>query len=144
MGLLDRFVSRFARGNAAPATTPTSIVQVQSIIQAYSRVLERSAPGAVADASGLPYPKETIEYAILFALRVADDEDLRSYLRQAFLDLSRWQDGVGRGGRRSGLRASATTPGGAAASSEPDPWAAVMQTDLDRLTRKLQESGFAA
>lgn len=144
MGLLDRFVSRFAHGKSAPVTSPTSIVQVQTILQAYSRVLERSAPapGTVADAARLPYPKETIESAILFALRVAEDEELRADLRQSFLDLARWQEGVAPAGRRSGFRGASTAQADGATTPGQEP-AAMLQADLDRLIRKLQDSGFA-
>ncbi len=67
------------------------------IIQAYGKILEKSAPvpGTVADASKLPYPKQQIKDAIVAALRSTDDPDMKEQLKVGYIQLSVWQEGVG-------------------------------------------------
>lgn len=70
---------------------------VLAIIHAYGETLEfhTPAPGSVADARKLPYPKQVIKDALIAALRSSPDQQFREHLKIGYLQLSSWQDNVG-------------------------------------------------
>jgi hypothetical protein len=70
---------------------------VEKVVQAYGAVLQHDAPapGCVADASKLPYPKEQIKQALITALRLTKDAPAREHLKVGYIQLANWQPGVG-------------------------------------------------
>lgn len=95
MGLLDRI---FGRPKAKKyASGEMTLEAAKTIVQGYGAVLESSAPapGCVADIRGLPYPKERIKQALVFALRVTQELQVREQLKVAYISLADWQEGVG-------------------------------------------------
>lgn len=92
MGLLDRFFGGAkAKPNAPTGMTPE---EAEKILQAYGHALEFSAPtpGTVADARTLPHPKERIKQAIVFAIRHANNPQMREQLKVGYICLADWQD----------------------------------------------------
>ena len=95
MGLLDRSFGRAK--DAQPAPTGMSPETAQNIVQDYGAVLGSSAPapGCVADVRNLPHSKERIKQALVFALRVTKEPQIREQLKVAYISLADWQGGVG-------------------------------------------------
>ena len=78
--------------------SPEQAIQTaQRIAQAYGDVLHSSAPlpGCVADASRLPYDKDTIKHALAICLSANNDPHLIQHLKHGYLQLAAWQYGVG-------------------------------------------------
>ena len=73
------------------------IRSAQRIAQSYGHVLASSAPlpGCVADASQLPYEKDTIKQALAICLCASSDPQLIRQLKHGYLQLTAWQNGVG-------------------------------------------------
>src|ERR1700679_2161591 len=69
---------------------------VQKIINDYGAALE-SRKSSFADASELPYPKPVIKAAILAALSITHDERMREVMRNNYMFLAEWQEGIGPG-----------------------------------------------
>jgi hypothetical protein len=69
----------------------------EKIVQDYGAVLGSAAPGpgCVADARKLPHPKQRIKQALVFALRMTKEPQMREQLKVGYISLSDWQDGVG-------------------------------------------------
>lgn len=69
----------------------------EKIVQDYSAVLGSAAPapGCVADARKLPHQKERIKQALVFALRMTKEPQMREQLKVGYISLSDWQEGVG-------------------------------------------------
>jgi hypothetical protein len=81
MGILKRLF-----GGGDPTTQSTVPGQeAEKIIQAYGALLQAQppAPGRVADARKLPFPKERIKAALIFGLKATNDQQMN------------WQEGVG-------------------------------------------------
>ena len=57
------------------------------IVQEYGNTLETAAPapGAIADENQLPYPKQKIKNAIVEALRITDDPQLKEHLKVGYI-----------------------------------------------------------
>jgi hypothetical protein len=70
------------------------IEQALEIVGAYGLALERAkrAPGHVSDSADLPYPKDTIKWAILQLLAAIPDPAKREPLRVGYVALAEWQD----------------------------------------------------
>jgi hypothetical protein len=68
-----------------------------TIIQAYCDVLKSQAPkpGDVADERLLPFPKDKIKAEIIVALRNESDQNKIDRLKDSYLRLAEWQEGVG-------------------------------------------------
>lgn len=67
--------------------------EVERIVNAYGRVLrETAATGLVRDIHSLPYSKGQIKEALQFALRITDDESMRSHFVGAYIALSDFQE----------------------------------------------------
>ena len=120
--------------------------KIGAIVRSYGAFLEHSAPapGCVADASKLPFPKAEIRQAMLMAMALTDDEDMRNNLRGAYLWLANWQENVGEAdqgidGRElsavQDLRASARLAIEQAQLAKK--WEPIVQKDLENLQREL-------
>ncbi|HWP23358.1 MAG TPA: hypothetical protein VNM15_04115 [Candidatus Binatia bacterium] len=107
MKLLNRLFGRTKTGEAASdsltltaaakkiLTAHTSLIKIASD---YGAVLASSAappPGCVADARKLPHPKEQIKNALVYALGIVEDPQMRSALKICYISLANWQEGVG-------------------------------------------------
>jgi len=81
-----------ARAALAAGATDLRAEQALEILREYGEALERSAaqPGVAPDASGLPYPKDTIKWALLIVLEAAEPSR-RETLKAAFIALADWQ-----------------------------------------------------
>lgn len=72
--------------------------KLNKIASDYGAVLASSAapaPGCVADAGKLPHRKEHIKEALVYALRVIEDPQMRNALKICYVSLANWQEGVG-------------------------------------------------
>ena len=67
--------------------------QALGVVQAYGESLDRSRhePGFVSDAADLPYPKETIKWALLLLLAALRDPAQREPLKAGYVALAEWQ-----------------------------------------------------
>jgi hypothetical protein len=95
MGLLGNI---FGKSSGQTTSKPSlSDAQALEIIQRYGKVVENEAPapGCVADAGKLPYPKAQIKEALIIGLRFAKDPKMADALMASYLQLSDWQEGVG-------------------------------------------------
>ena len=97
--LVNTSPSNCLRETADPGRdAPEQAIQTaQKIAQAYGHVLDSSAPlpGCVANASHLPYDKDTIKHALTICLSANNDPHLTQYLKHGYLQLAGWQYGVG-------------------------------------------------
>ena len=81
-----------ARTAIAPhAAADLRIAQALEIVRAYGEALAARVPGSVCDSAALPYPKETIKWALLMVLGAIDDPAGRLPLKTAFVALAEWQ-----------------------------------------------------
>lgn len=69
----------------------------QKIVQEYADFLEIAAPlpGRIADESRLPYSKLLIKNALSVCINSTGDRELIGHLKNGYLMLSAWQQGVG-------------------------------------------------
>jgi len=95
MGLLDCVFGRTKTESSDAGAMPPAVAE--KIVQDYGAVLGSAAPapGCVADARKLPYPKERIKQALVFALRMTKEPQMREQLKVGYISLSDWQEGVG-------------------------------------------------
>lgn len=93
MGLFDAACAALGSGERG---ADLRIGQALEIVRAYGEALEQStrAPGAVDDAADLPYPKETIKWALLLLLGALHDAAGREPLKVGYVALAEWQDVV--------------------------------------------------
>ncbi|QYZ66994.1 MAG: hypothetical protein HPY30_13990 [Gammaproteobacteria bacterium (ex Lamellibrachia satsuma)] len=70
---------------------------IETIVQEYGGVLENSAPapGCVSDSKNLPYSKQEIQQALIAALNLSTDPQIKEHLKTGYISLADWQDGVG-------------------------------------------------
>ena len=131
-------------------TSDSADTDFVSIVQAYGKILETSAPvpGTVADASKLPYPKQQIKDAIVAALRSTDDPQMKEHLKVGYIQLADWQEGVGE--TNQGLDVSALDMNQDAESlakavfeqsSGSEKWTAMAQKEQEDLKQELQAMG---
>lgn len=73
----------------------TSLTQIASDYGAVLASSAAPAPLCVADAHKLPHPKEDIKKALVYALRIVEDPQMRSALKICYISLANWQEGVG-------------------------------------------------
>lgn len=95
MGILTRFF--WKKSNAAKETLTEATVLAQSVVDAFSRVvqtIEYPALGFVADTNWLPYDKDTIKNAIKLCIRACNDESQKESLKATYTFLADFQDGV--------------------------------------------------
>jgi len=95
MGLLDRIFGRTKTDSSNAGAMPPAVAE--KIVQDYGAVLASAAPapGCVADARKLPYPKERIKQALAFVLRMTKEPQMREQLKIGYISLAGWQEGVG-------------------------------------------------
>ena len=95
MGLLGRIFGRTKTEQLSAGTMPPDVAE--KIVQDYGAVLASTAPvpGCVADACKLPHPKEHIKQALLFALHMTKEPQMREQLKIGYISLADWQEGVG-------------------------------------------------
>jgi len=81
-----------ARAAIAPrAAGDLRIAQALEIVRAYGDALAARVPGNACDSAALPYPKDTIKWALLVVLGAIDDPAGRMPLKAAFVALAEWQ-----------------------------------------------------
>ena len=145
MQFITRLIRRL-RGTAEPGAMP--IETAQQIVQSFADFLEQSdpTPGYIADASELPHDKETLKHAIATCIASTSDPVLIEHLRNGYLMLSAWQEGVG--GRQMELAFSRDEPGsrpvepGEELSPEGiDPWISVVEAEQVTLLSELKTMG---
>ncbi len=81
--------------NTSSALSPE---KVNEIINKYGGLISSNnapAPNCVADEQKLPYPKNIIKSAIIMALQNCNDPETLNALKNGYLQLSSWQQGVG-------------------------------------------------
>jgi len=95
MGLLDRIFGRTKTESLNSDAMPPAVAE--KIVQDYGAVLASaaSAPGCVTDARKLPHPKERIKQALVFALQMTKEPQMREQLKISYISLADWQEGVG-------------------------------------------------
>ena len=95
MGLLDRIFGRTKTESSSSGAMPPAVAE--KIVQDYGAVLGSTAPtpGCIADARKLPHSKERIKQALVFALRMTKEPQMREQLKVGYISLSDWQEGVG-------------------------------------------------
>jgi len=148
MGIFSKLFGKNAARSDSPTMTAAQAVQ---IINAYGGVLEKSAPapGCVADANKLPFPKAQISEAILIGLKSTTDAKMREMLKAAYLELANWQEGVGsedRGIDTSKLSASMGIEAQARAilaqSEGIEEWNNMVAAEMQLRAAQLKEKGF--
>jgi hypothetical protein len=92
-----RFLDKLFGRNAERTDASMSAQRAVEIIQRFGTVLEHEAPapGCVADASKLPFPKDKIRQALIIGLRANSDPKMKEMLKVAYVELANWQVGVG-------------------------------------------------
>ncbi|MFO7686379.1 MAG: hypothetical protein R6V60_09800 [Desulfobacterales bacterium] len=93
MGIIKKFL-KGAKGTKVPLMTTE---RAEKIIQTYGPVLEEKSkkPMHIADESKLPYPKDQIKKAIIYALLYEKDLKQKDALEGGYIELAMWQKGVG-------------------------------------------------
>ena len=91
MGFFSRFFGNKSEKPSSSGVSPNVIVAEFGAFWG----TRAPAPGCVADATELPYPKEEIKQAILVMLTETNDSQLREHLKFAYVSLADWQAGVG-------------------------------------------------
>jgi hypothetical protein len=81
---------------AAPAAAAMPLAEAREIAAAYG-ALRLADPVGFHDSAELPHPKDRIKRALSTVLSANPDPAARAALKEAFLDLARWQDGLGPG-----------------------------------------------
>jgi len=122
----------------------------ESVVQAYGNILANNAPvpGCVADTSKLPYPKETIKEALITALKLTEDQQMKEHLKVGYIQLADWQEGVGKtdqGFDVSALEMKQDNQSLAKAmlekTSGAEKWTTMAQKEAETLKQELQELG---
>ena len=95
MGIFSKiFGRRSAEAKDRPKLTDT---EMERIVQIYGAELSKASVGAgiIGDSSMLPFPKRDIKTALEFAIRLTPEGQMREHLKNGYLALADWQDGVG-------------------------------------------------
>ncbi|ACV68905.1 hypothetical protein [Desulfohalobium retbaense] len=123
---------------------------IVSIIQEYGKAIEYDAPkpGCVADENKLPFPKNTIKKAIISELKSSGNDEIKEYLKVAYIQLADWQQGVGpidKGPDMSSIDKNQDIEDRAKAFldqvSGSENWTAMAQKEQEALKQELQELG---
>jgi len=81
-----------ARAAIPPGGGDLRVEQALEIVRAYGEALESAPPGrAIADTAALPYPKDSIKWALLVVMGAIAEAPRRERLKAAFIALSEWQ-----------------------------------------------------
>lgn len=94
MQYLNHLLGRWRKSSENKHREPRT---AKELVEDYLYFLESSPPlpGRVADTERLPYSKVTIKAALSARLMLPLHPDLSERLRQSYLMLSAWQEGVG-------------------------------------------------
>lgn len=90
MGLFEE-----ARAAALADGPDLRIEQALAIVDAYGDTLQRVKRDPVGDINDLPFPKETIKWAMLVLIGVLREPAQREALKAAYVSLAEWQDRAG-------------------------------------------------
>ena len=80
-----------ARAAAIAGASDLRIEQALEVVDAYGQALEAKRE-PIADTRELPYPKDTIKWAMLVLLGAIGDRAQREPLRAGYVALAEWQD----------------------------------------------------
>jgi hypothetical protein len=86
MGLFE------AAREAVQGSADLRIGQALEIARAYDESLEQPANDTGRDEADLPFPKDTIKWALLLLLGSAAEASQREQLKAAYVALAEWQD----------------------------------------------------
>ena len=90
MGVFDE-----ARAAAQAHGPDLRIEQALAIVDAYGDALQRVKRDPVGDIGELPFPKETIKWAMLVLIGTLREPAQRESLKAAYVSLAEWQDRAG-------------------------------------------------
>jgi hypothetical protein len=95
MGFFDKFFKNGRKNKSDFSMTPELALK---IINVYGAVLEKESPcpGCVADANKLPFPKKQIKQALIMGLNSTNDSYMKQNLKNGYIFLADWQEGVGK------------------------------------------------
>jgi hypothetical protein len=124
--------------------------QALEILGAYEAARGEAKPvyGTVADASSLPYPKETIKWSLLLLLGAIPDPAQRGPLKAAYVSLADWQQrediesGFDSWRLRRQLDPLALAQELAARATPESRWLAASRDEQVRLIGELKARGF--
>ena len=125
--------------------------QALEVLGAYEGAQAHRKPeyASVADAAGLPYPKETIKWALLLLLGAIADPAQREPLKAAYMSIADWQlrEDVETGGfdsarLRRKLDPLALAQELAARATPEDRWLAASRDEQALLIDELKRRGF--
>lgn len=127
------------------------VEQALEILRAFddARARMKRDHGAVAEADALPYPKDTIKWAILLLLGAIDDPLQREPLKAAYVSIAQWQlraqvetGGFDSSRLRRRLDPLALAQELAARATPEDRWLAASREEQARLIEELKRKGF--
>jgi hypothetical protein len=139
-----------ARAALGPAGADLRIAQALEIVQAYGELLERAPPrpSTVADTAALPYPKDTIKWALLIVMGAIAEAPRRERLKAAFVALCEWQthahymQGFDSTRLRKRIDPLALAKEFAAQRTPEDRWNAAARAEQAALIDELRRRGF--
>jgi len=135
---------------AASEPADLRLEQAFEVLRAYDEARAGMKPrhGSVADAAGLPHPKETIKWALMLVMG-AVDPDRREPLKAGYLSLADWQvaEEVEAGGFDSSRLRHKIDPLSlarefAARATPGDRWIAAARDEQSTLIAELRRKGF--
>ncbi|NCF19216.1 MAG: hypothetical protein GWP63_13315 [Haliea sp.] len=98
VGIFQRFFSADTRpGLDLDLDLGLDLDLARKVVQDYANFLNTSAPlpGCVADSQQLPHHKELIKESLFTCINATGDPELIGHLKNGYLMLSAWQEGVG-------------------------------------------------
>lgn len=148
MGFLGKF---FGSVDKNQSSSEISLERALDIIGDYGDCMENSAPapGCVADAIELPYPKMQIKEALIVGLKGISDPKMKDAIMTGYLHLADWQEGVG--DFHVGLDIGSFELGGdirelaekiASQGDEFEKWQSVVAAEQEDLKNDLVKLGF--
>ena len=135
---------------AASGKVDLRFEQAFEILQGYDQARARMQPrhGSVADAADLPYPKDTIKWALLLVIG-AIDPVLREPLKAGYIALADWQaeaevesGGFDSARLRRKIDPLALAKEFAARATPGDRWMAAARDEQTALIDELRRKGF--
>ena len=135
---------------AASGKADLRFAQAFEILSAYDEARTNMQPrhGSVADAEGLPYPKDTIKWALLLVIG-AIDPALREPLKAGYIALADWQaasdfesGGFDSARLRRKIDPLALAKEFAARATPGDRWIAAARDEQAALIAELRRKGF--
>jgi hypothetical protein len=137
-----------ARAAALAGASDLRIEQALQIVDAYGAALEAKRE-PIADTRELPYPKDTIKWAMLVLLGAIRDAAQREPLRAGYVSLAEWQDraalesfGFDSARLRRRLDPLALANEFASRTTAEDRWLAASRAEQSALIGELRARGF--